>query len=443
MKKLLLVSNLESVFMPELWEKISEQLKIPELSRTTRDTVDTYELMKERLDIIKKNGISFDALMKAVKHLEPYENAKNVIEKLKEMEVELVIISDTFWEFVENSIKKLGITNIYTNHIEIKNNEVIGFSLRICGNKDWVIKKYMKDNIIICVGDGYNDISMLRLADIQILFNPVKEIEPLFPYAKLCSSLSELPEIIENLLKNLKKTNKILVTDPISERAIEMMKKFASVTIDTSITKEALLDKIEEYDALIVRSRTKVDKAIIEKGKNLKVIGRGGTGVDNIDLDSATEKGIIVLNSPESNARSVAEHTIGLIISLARRIPQANSSTKSGKWEKTKFEGTELYQKKLAIIGLGRIGSYVAKIALALGMNVIAYDPYLPKERFSSLDVKRAETIESAIKEADIITIHTPKIKEMIGGEQIKKMKKGVLIVNCARGGIINELALY
>ncbi|EHP88261.1 phosphoglycerate dehydrogenase [Methanotorris formicicus] len=238
---------------------------------------------------------------------------------------------------------------------------------------------------------------------------------------------------------------KILVTDPLHEDAIKILKEVGDVEVATGLSKEELLEKIKDAEVLVVRSGTKVTREVIEHAEKLKVIGRAGVGVDNIDLDTATEKGIIVVNAPDASSISVAELTMGLMLAAARNIPQATESLKRGEWDRKRFKGIELYGKTLGIVGLGRIGQQVAKRAQAFGMNIIAYDPYIPEEIANSLGI-RLVSINDLCKESDFITLHvplTPKTKHMIGKEQIDLMKKNTIIVNCARGGLIDEKALY
>lgn len=238
---------------------------------------------------------------------------------------------------------------------------------------------------------------------------------------------------------------KVLVAEHISDEAVELMKKEGlEVDVKTGLKKEEILNIIQDYDALIVRSQIKVDRDIIERAKNLKIIGRAGVGVDNIDLESATARGIIVVNAPGGNTISTAEHTIALLFALARKIPQAYLSMKEKKWDRKKFTGIELRGKTIGVIGLGRVGFEVAKRCKALEMNVLAFDPYIPPERAQQIGAKLVD-FETLLKESDIITLHVPKTKEtsgLIKKEQINLMKKGVLIVNTARGGIIDEKAL-
>jgi D-3-phosphoglycerate dehydrogenase len=240
---------------------------------------------------------------------------------------------------------------------------------------------------------------------------------------------------------------KVLVSDPLSEFGIQKLLDAPDVQVDrkTGLSEAELIEIIGEYDALLVRSQTKVTSAIIEAGKKLKAIGRAGVGVDNIDLAAATNAGVVVVNAPDGNTISTAEHTFAMIMALARRIPPAYKKLVEGEWDRKSFTGVELNKKVLGIVGLGRIGAEVAKRAKAFNMTVIAYDPFLTKERADKLGVKFG-TLEDVIVEADFITVHTPLTKEtkyIINTKQFEKMKDGVRIINCARGGIINEKALY
>jgi D-3-phosphoglycerate dehydrogenase len=239
---------------------------------------------------------------------------------------------------------------------------------------------------------------------------------------------------------------KVLVSDSISQKGINILQKAGlEVDVKTNLKPEELKAIIGEYEALIIRSATKVTVDIIEVANKLKVIGRAGTGIDNVDKIAATKKGIVVMNTPGGNTITTAEHTIALLLSLARKIPQATYSMKAGKWEKKKFMGIEIYNKTLGIIGLGRIGSEVAKRAQCLGMNVLAYDPFLSDERAEELGITKTN-LDRIFSEADFITLHTPlttETKYLINKDTIAKMKNGVYIINCARGGIVNEKDLY
>jgi len=239
---------------------------------------------------------------------------------------------------------------------------------------------------------------------------------------------------------------KLLVSDSLSEEGLRILKEVKGLDVDVrnGLTPEELAQIIKDYDALIVRSATKVTREAIEKASKLRVIGRAGIGLDNVDVDAASERGIIVMNAPEGNTISTAEHTVSLLLSLARNIPQATSSIRQGKWEKAKFTGKELYGKTLGIIGLGRIGSEVAKRSQAFGMRVIAYDPFLSVERASALEVTLV-SLEELYVQADFVTLHTPLTKDtyhLLNKEAFEKMKDGIRIINCARGGIVDEEAL-
>ncbi len=239
---------------------------------------------------------------------------------------------------------------------------------------------------------------------------------------------------------------KVLVSDNISSKGVDILKKAGlEVDVKTGLKPDELKAIIGKYHALVVRSATKATADIIEAAKNLKVIGRAGSGLDNVDKTAASKRGIVVMNTPGGNTITTAEHTIAMIFAVARKIPQANASLAANKWEKKKFMGTELFNKTLGVIGLGNIGGEVAKRAQGLGMNIIAYDPFLGEDKAKSMGIGKVE-IPELIKRADFITIHTPltsETKGLINTKSIKTMKDGVYIINCARGGIINEKDLY
>ncbi len=237
---------------------------------------------------------------------------------------------------------------------------------------------------------------------------------------------------------------KVLVSDPLSEEGIDMLRPHAQVDIKTGLTPEELTSIIGDYDALLVRSQTKVSAKIIGAGKKLRVIGRAGVGVDNIDVDEATRRGILVVNAPNANTISAAEHTIALMFALARHIPQANAVLKSGVWRRADFMGTEVKGKILGIIGLGRIGSEIAKRAQGLEMKVIAYDPYITVDYARERQVELV-SLEQLLKESDFVTLHltlSASTKGLIGAKELALVKPTVRIINCARGGLIDEEAL-
>jgi len=237
---------------------------------------------------------------------------------------------------------------------------------------------------------------------------------------------------------------KILVTDPIATEGIDILRQYADVDIQPAITPKQLQSIIGRYEALIVRSQTKVTRSIIDAAANLQVIGRAGVGVDNIDVDAATRRGILVINSPEGNIVSTAEHTIAMLLALVRHIPRANSLLCTGVWNRS-LKGHEIRNKVLGIIGLGRVGTEVAEMAKGLRMNVISYDPMVSQSRAERLGIQMVE-LETLLAESDFITIHVPlnpTTKGLIGSAQLKLMKPTAMVINCARGGIIDEKALY
>jgi len=237
---------------------------------------------------------------------------------------------------------------------------------------------------------------------------------------------------------------KVLVSDPIDQVGIDILSQVAQVDIKTNLPPEELLKIIPDYDALMIRSGTRVTKDVIEAGANLQIIGRAGVGVDNVDVPTATRRGVLVVNSPEGNTVAAAEHAVAMMLSLSRYIPVANQSVKSGQWDRKSFTGVEVYKKTLGIVGLGKIGSHVAEIARAMGMRLLAFDPYLSKERADQLGCQLVE-MDMLLRESDYITLHMPKTPEtyhLINAEALDKMKPTARLVNCARGGIIDEAAL-
>ena len=239
---------------------------------------------------------------------------------------------------------------------------------------------------------------------------------------------------------------KVLISDSISTKGVEILKKAGlDVDVKTGMKPEELVAVIGDYHGLAVRSATKVTAKIIDAAANLRVIGRAGSGLDNVDLTAATKKGIVVMNTPGGNTITTAEHTFSLMCAMARQIPQATASMKEGKWEKKRFMGVELFNKTLGVIGIGNIGSQVARRAQAFEMNVITYDPFLSEEKAKDMGVEKV-SLEDLFRRSDFITIHTPitaETRNMINKETIKIMKNGVRIINCARGGIVNEKDLY
>ncbi len=240
---------------------------------------------------------------------------------------------------------------------------------------------------------------------------------------------------------------KVLLLDGIDPAGVDLIKRTNSIepVVHDKISREELLNLVPNVDGIIVRSNTTVDRELIQQTKRLKVVGRAGVGVDNVDIDAATENGILVMNSPGGSTTTTAEHTIAMLFALARNIPQAYKSLKTHQWEKNKFKGVELAGKTLGVIGLGRIGSEVARKCQAMGMNVIAFDPYINPDAHLSSGLELVE-IEEVFEQADFITVHVPlsdATRNLVNKDTIARMKDGVRLVNCARGGIINEHDLY
>ena len=238
-------------------------------------------------------------------------------------------------------------------------------------------------------------------------------------------------------------TARVLVREEISDAGVDLLRTRFDVDVDSESPLEEI---VARYDAIVVRSATKLTADLIDRAERLKVIGRAGVGVDNVDVEAATRRGIIVANAPDSTVVSAAEHTVGLLVALARNIPQAHAALKQGRWERSAYGGIELADKTLAVLGFGRIGQQVARRALGLGMRVVAYDPYVADDRFRELGVEPVETLEDAYAAADFITLHlplTPETRGSIGAAAFAAMRPGVRIVNAARGPLLDETALF
>lgn len=236
---------------------------------------------------------------------------------------------------------------------------------------------------------------------------------------------------------------KVLVSDTIAPEGIEIFREAPGIEVDvmTNLTPDELRGVIGEYDGLAIRSATKVTKEIVDASKNLKVIGRAGIGIDNVDVAAASKRGIVVMNTPGGNTITTAEHTIAMMFALARRIPQATSSMKMGQWEKNKFMGSEVYNKTVGIIGLGRVGSVVAERAKGLMMNVIVHDPFIAPEAAEKMGITLV-SLDEILKKSHFISVHTPLTKDtksMLNAKTFARMRDGIFIINCARGGIVNE----
>jgi D-3-phosphoglycerate dehydrogenase len=239
---------------------------------------------------------------------------------------------------------------------------------------------------------------------------------------------------------------KVLITEPLAESGVELLKKEFDVDVLLGLSPEELLEKIGAYDGLIIRSATRVTAEVIERADNLKAIGRAGIGVDNIDIEAATKRGIIVANAPESNTIAAGEHTLGLMLAAARLIPAADNSLRGGEWKRSSFKGVEVAEKTLGLIGLGHVGRIVARGALGMRMRVLAYDPYVSEDRMRDMNVARAESVDEVLEGSDFVSLHVPRTPQttgMIDEAALEKMKPSAYLINVARGGIVNETALY
>ncbi|MBE9127967.1 MULTISPECIES: phosphoglycerate dehydrogenase [unclassified Coleofasciculus] len=238
--------------------------------------------------------------------------------------------------------------------------------------------------------------------------------------------------------------SKVLVSDSIDQAGIDILSQVAQVDVNTNLSPEELTGIIADYDAIMIRSGTRLTQEIIEAGKQLKIIGRAGVGVDNVDVPTATRQGIVVVNSPEGNTIAAAEHALAMMLALSRHIPEANISVKNHQWDRKRFIGAEVYKKTLGVLGLGKIGSHVATVARAMGMKLLAYDPFISLERADQLGCRLVD-MDLLLRESDYITLHLPKTPEtthLINTEALAKMKPTARIINCSRGGIIDEAAL-
>jgi len=239
--------------------------------------------------------------------------------------------------------------------------------------------------------------------------------------------------------------HKVLVTDQVDKIAVSILQDVCEVDYRPVLTAEQLKATIKDYEALIIRSSSKITKDMISVAEKLKIIGRAGVGVDNVDIEAATERGIVVINSPEGNTVAASEHTIALMLSMIRHIPAADASVKEGAWERSRLMGKEVFHKNIGIIGMGKVGSRVASIVKAMGMKVFVYDPFARKERVEELGAHHVASLDDIWKLSDFITLHVPKTKDtmnLINKDSLAKMRKGVKIINCARGGLVNEADL-
>jgi D-3-phosphoglycerate dehydrogenase len=239
---------------------------------------------------------------------------------------------------------------------------------------------------------------------------------------------------------------KVLITEKLSEPAVELLREEFEVDVLLGLSQEELMERIGEYDGLLVRSATRVTADVMERAENLKAVGRAGIGVDNIDIEAATKRGVLVANAPESNTVAAAEHTLALMLAAARRIPAADSSLRGGEWNRSAFKGVEVAEKTLGLVGLGHVGTIVARGAVGMGMRVLAYDPYVSEDRMRSMNVDRAESLDEVFENADFVSLHVPRTPQtagMVDAGALEKMKPTAYLINVARGGIVDETALF
>ena len=243
----------------------------------------------------------------------------------------------------------------------------------------------------------------------------------------------------------LSESYKVLVAEQIADSGVDLLRERFSVDVTLGLSREQLAERIGDYHGILIRSATRLDADLIERAERLRVIGRAGIGVDNVDVAAATKRGIVVANAPQSNVVAAAEHTIALMLALARNVPQAHASLTAGRWERARFGGVEVYDKTLGVLGFGRIGQLVAARARAFGMRIVAYDPFVSAERFRELGAERAATSADLYGQADFVTLHLPKTPETRGAlnaEAFAQMRDGVRVINCARGELVDDKAL-
>ncbi|MGB9959018.1 MAG: phosphoserine phosphatase SerB [Candidatus Bathyarchaeales archaeon] len=449
-------------YLPELAKIVG---KSGEIEKITKDGIEGRiswrESLKKRIELLK--GVEYEKCVKAAENLEIREGAKEFLDSLRKLgKVKIGVITGCF-DIAVNPVKeKLGLDFAVANKFIFNDGKLAGVEIIVDTNKDEhmerIAKQYgIKMENVIAIGDGANDINMISKAALGIAFNSTPILKGYSKAVVHSERLDEALPVIEAFIRereehentlNLisKEKLKVLVCDPIDPEGVELLRKFGfEISVEPEISKEDLKNKVAECNVLIVRSRTKVTKEIIDAGKNLKIIARAGAGVDNIDVEYAEKKGIRVVCAPEAVSAAVAELTIGLMLSLARQIPRAEHAMKEGKWIKGEIEGWELQGKTLGIVGFGRIGQKVAKLAKAFGMNIMICElNSAPEHLLKELDAEIVP-LKEILRKSDIITFHVPLTQEtyhMIGKKEIEQMKNGVYIINTSRGPIIDENAL-
>ncbi|MCX8176825.1 MAG: phosphoserine phosphatase SerB [Candidatus Bathyarchaeota archaeon] len=439
--------------------KIAGKQEIVE--KLTRDglegRVNWNEAFGRRLELLR--GIEYEKCIEATKALEFYPGAKEFVDSLRKLgNVKIGVITGCF-DIVVNPIReRLALDFAVANKLIFEDGKLAGVELIVDANKDLhmecLAKRYgVKMEDVIAIGDGANDASMISKAALGIAFNPAPMLAR---YAKIAINAARLDETLPFIKEFIEKRQvnnvkiakpKVLVCDSIDFEGVELLQRFGFEVINKpKISHEELKKEVAYCDVLIVRSRTKVTKDIIDAGEKLKVIARAGAGIDNIDVDYAEKKGIKVVCASEAVANAVAELTIGLILSIARQIPRADHAMKEGKWIKNEIEGWELRGKTIGIIGCGRIGQRVAQLAKAFGMTILISDMNCPPDSLIREVNAQLVPLDELLKRSDIITMHvplTPQTHHMISMNEINLMKDGVYIINTSRGSVIDENALF
>lgn len=435
------------------------------MERLTKESLEGLSEWKEtlyrRIELLK--GVEYEKCLEVAKALKLFPGACEFINALKGFgNVKVGVITGCF-DIVVNEVKeKLGLDFAVTNKLIFENDKLAGVEVIVDANKEAHMESLAKlygvdlENVI-AIGDGANDIGMIKKAGLGIALNPVpvltKHAKVTLRVERLDETLPIIREFIHERQAQASKSAseklkpKVLVCDPIDEEGIRLLERFGfEVENKPQISYDDLKKDIAKYDVLIVRSRTKVTKEVIDAGKNLKVIARAGAGVDNIDVEYAESRGIKVICASDAVANSVAELTMGLILSLARQIPLADYEMKKGKWIKNEVRGWELRGKTIGIIGFGRIGQRVAQLAKAFGMKILIYDLNRPSENSVKDLGAQLVSFNELLSMSDIITLHVPLTAQtyhMIGRDEIAKMKNGVYIINTSRGAVIDENALF
>ncbi|MEM2995231.1 MAG: HAD-IB family phosphatase [Candidatus Bathyarchaeia archaeon] len=440
--------------------------KSGEVERITKDGIEGRiswkEGLKQRIKLLK--GVKYQQCIEAAKMLELQDGAKEFVNLLRKIgNVKVGIITGCF-DIVVNPIKEmLGLDFAVSNKLVFNGDELADVEIFVDENKALHLMRIaeqfgVKMENTIAIGDGANDISIICNAGFGIGFNPTQSLEK---HAKVNLHTNKLDEALPFIIAFIKERQKgekmpynfegeklkVLVCDPIDNEGIELLRNYGfEVIVKPEITVEELKGKLADYHVLIIRSKTKITKEIIDAGENLKVIARAGAGVDNIDVEYAEKKGIKVVCTSDAVARAVAELTIGLIIALARQIPKADNAMKEGKWIKHEIKGWELYGKTIGIIGFGRIGRKVAKLAKAFEMKILVCELNNPPENLLKELDAQLMPLEELLRKSDIVTLHVPLTKQtyhMIDENQISQMKNGAYIINTSRGQVINEKALF